>query len=149
MRQISILIVSFFIVLFIGFSLAVADSYNSEVHQAQKALREFGYNPGKPDGLWGKATQRAIKRFQRDMGIPVTGQLDEQTKVRLGLVLPERGIRVKAHVSSAHPINPSGTEVTGNRWLFVIGIDTYIHWPPLNTAVSDAKSLKDVLISHY
>ena len=149
MRQISILIVSFFIVLFIGFSLAVADSYNSEVHQAQKALREFGYNPGKPDGLWGKATQRAIKRFQRDMGIPVTGQLDEQTKVRLGLVLPERGIRVKAHVSSAHPINPSGTEVTGNRWLFVIGIDTYIHWPPLNTAVSDAKSLKDVLISRY
>jgi formylglycine-generating enzyme required for sulfatase activity len=50
---------------------------------------------------------------------------------------------------TARPINPSGTEVTGNQWLFVIGIDTYIHWPPLNTAVSDAKSLKDVLISHY
>jgi len=47
------------------------------------------------------------------------------------------------------PRSPSGAEVTGNQWLFVIGIDTYIHWPRLNTAVNDAKSLKDVLLSRY
>jgi len=47
------------------------------------------------------------------------------------------------------PISPTGTEVTGDQWLFVIGIDTYIHWPRLKTAVSDAQSVKDVLLSRY
>ena len=29
------------------------------------------------------------------------------------------------------PVSPSGQEVKGNQWLFVIGIDTYIDWPRL------------------
>ena len=53
-----------------------------------------------------------------------------------------RGIAVK-------PVSPSGAKVKGNQWLFVIGIDTYINWPRLNTAVSDAKSVRDVLLSRY
>lgn len=53
-----------------------------------------------------------------------------------------RGIAVK-------PVSPSGAKVKGDQWLFVIGIDTYIHWPRLNTAVSDAKSVRDVLLSRY
>jgi uncharacterized caspase-like protein len=53
-----------------------------------------------------------------------------------------RGIAVK-------PVSPSGAKVKGNQWLFVIGIDTYFHWPRLNTAVSDAKSVRDVLLSRY
>ena len=54
----------------------------------------------------------------------------------------DRGISVR-------PISPSGTEVKGNQWLFVIGIDTYINWPRMETAVNDAKSIKDVLLSRY
>jgi len=50
---------------------------------------------------------------------------------------------------SVRPISPSGVEVKGNQWLFVIGIDTYIKWPRLKTAVNDAKSLKNVLLSKY
>jgi len=53
-----------------------------------------------------------------------------------------RGIAVK-------PVSPSGAKVKGNQWLFVIGIDTYINWPRLKTAVSDAKSVRDVLLSRY
>jgi len=53
-----------------------------------------------------------------------------------------RGLRIK-------PISPIGQEVTGNQWLFVIGIDIYVKWPRLKTAVSDAKSLKKVLLSRY
>jgi len=53
-----------------------------------------------------------------------------------------RGIAVR-------PISPSGKEVTGDQWLFVIGIDTYIHWPSLKSPVNDAKALKDVLFSRY
>ena len=54
----------------------------------------------------------------------------------------DRGIGVR-------PISPSGSEVVGNQWLFVIGINTYIKWPPLKTAVNDAKAVKDVLLSRY
>ena len=54
----------------------------------------------------------------------------------------DRGVGVR-------PISPSGSEVIGNQWLFVIGIDTYIKWPPLKTAVNDAKAVKDVLLSRY
>jgi len=50
---------------------------------------------------------------------------------------------------SIRPTSPSGAEVTGNQWLFVIGIDTYLNWPRLNTAVSDAKSIRNVLLSDY
>ena len=50
---------------------------------------------------------------------------------------------------SVRPVSPSGAKVTGDQWLFVIGIDTYIHWPRLKTAVNDAKSVKDVLLSRY
>ena len=55
----------------------------------------------------------------------------------------------KQRAISVRPVSPSGGEVTGNQWLFVIGIDTYIHWPRLNTAVNDAKAIKDVLLSRY
>jgi hypothetical protein len=54
----------------------------------------------------------------------------------------DRGLSVK-------PISPSGAEVSGDQWLFVIGIDTYIKWPRLETAVNDAKSIKNVLLSCY
>ena len=50
---------------------------------------------------------------------------------------------------AVRPISPTGAEVTGDQWLFVIGIDTYIHWPRLKTAVNDAKAVKNVLLSRY
>ena len=55
----------------------------------------------------------------------------------------------KQRAISVRPVSPAGGEVTGSQWLFVIGIDTYIHWPRLNTAVNDAKAVKDVLLSRY
>lgn len=55
----------------------------------------------------------------------------------------------KAQAIAVRPVSPSGRQVTGDQWLFVIGIDTYIEWPRLNTAVNDARSVKDVLLSLY
>ena len=50
---------------------------------------------------------------------------------------------------SFSPRSPSGEEVKGNQWLFVIGINSYINWPRLKTAVNDAKAVKDVLLERY
>lgn len=46
-------------------------------------------------------------------------------------------------------VSPSGQTVAGDNWLFVIGINKYETWPRLKTAVSDAKSLKSVLLDRY
>ena len=53
-----------------------------------------------------------------------------------------RGISVKSELSD-------GLQLTGNQWLFVIGIDTYIEWPRLKTAANDARSVKNALLSRY
>lgn len=47
------------------------------------------------------------------------------------------------------PTAPTGEPVKGYQWLFVIGINTYLDWPRLQTAVNDAKSLRDVLLERY
>jgi len=56
-----------------------------EVYQAQKTLKGLGYDPGPLDGLWGEATKKSIKKFQQETQLPVTGNLDELTKKRLGI----------------------------------------------------------------
>ncbi len=47
------------------------------------------------------------------------------------------------------PLSPIGHKISGNQWLFVIGIGTYIDWPRLSTAVNDARAVKDTLLQRY
>jgi len=41
----------------------------------QRRLRSLGYEPGPIDGLLGDATREAIKKFQRDNDLDVTGEI--------------------------------------------------------------------------
>ena len=52
---------------------------------AQQALTTLGYNLGEPDGKAGAATTSALKRFQTDRHLPVTGKLDVITLAVLGV----------------------------------------------------------------
>ena len=63
--------------------IGTADASDQTIYEAQKKLEELGYEPGKPDGIMGKKTVIAIKLFQEDSGLPVTGRLDAQTKAML------------------------------------------------------------------
>ena len=56
--------------------LAVADS---TVQQAQEELKAQGYYIGQIDGDKNADTIAAIRRFQIRNGLPVTGELDQQT----------------------------------------------------------------------
>jgi len=112
-------------------SISPAAEYDSIIYQAQKVLKARGYDPGKPDGLWGKATERAVKYFQIDNNLPVSGKLDEQTKAKLGIVSTERGLKLSQPVGE-------------KRLALVIGNSAY-KTAPLRNPVNDAKDMSNAL----
>ncbi len=69
--------------------------YNATVHQAQKRLKELGYDPGRIDGVWGKQTENAIEKFQNDNSLSMTGRIDSVTKNKLGLISAESSVLEK------------------------------------------------------
>src|SRR5205807_7025828 len=75
------------------------------VRLAQEALERAGYEIGVPDGQLGPRTIAAIKRFQTDRYLAVTGQLDETTIAALG-VTNRAAATAAEHVSTlSDPIN--------------------------------------------
>lgn len=56
-----------------------------QVGQAQEALRRLGYYKGNIDGLSGPGMRSALRAYQVDRGLPVTGRLDENTFQALGM----------------------------------------------------------------
>jgi hypothetical protein len=52
---------------------------DSNVVTVQRALTSLGYYHGPVDGVVGPATEKAIRWFQTENKLPVTGQIDSQT----------------------------------------------------------------------
>jgi peptidoglycan hydrolase-like protein with peptidoglycan-binding domain len=65
----------------------------AHVTAIQQALIDIGYNMPVygADGGYGKETVAAVKRFQRDFGLPMTGRVDRRTLEALGRVAPPPG----------------------------------------------------------
>ena len=53
------------------------------VREAQSVLRDLGYHPGPIDGVFSPRTRLALERYQIAERLPVTGQLDAETLLRL------------------------------------------------------------------
>jgi peptidoglycan hydrolase-like protein with peptidoglycan-binding domain len=58
-------------------SEAPLDLSADDVRAIQEALQQRGYEPGDADGLWGERSQAAMREFQEDEGLPVSGNIDE------------------------------------------------------------------------
>jgi ankyrin repeat protein len=111
--------IAILLIIFIaGISLTGGAEISSPtVYQVQKKLKELGYDPGSPDGIRGKKTTSAIKRFQLDNGLSATGQLDAQTRAKLFLKKPasqvsfieaikkDDSITVKALIAAGADVN--------------------------------------------
>ncbi|MCY1022132.1 peptidoglycan-binding domain-containing protein [Pyxidicoccus sp. MSG2] len=52
---------------------------NDTVRGLQDRLRSAGFNPGKTDGKFGPATERAVRDFQRAMGLKADGVVGRRT----------------------------------------------------------------------
>src|ERR1051325_9729671 len=88
-----------------GERIVVAPKVSDEVvRKAQEALDRAGYEIGTPDGHLGPRTVAALKRFQSDRYLPVTGDIDEATIGALGL--GSAAASALAHVLSlTEPVN--------------------------------------------
>ena len=56
-----------------------------EVKSAQEALKAKGYNAGASDGVMGPRTRAALRNFQKAERLRATGQLDAETRSKLGV----------------------------------------------------------------
>ncbi len=50
----------------------------SEIREVQLNLATLGYKPGPADGILGSRTRSAIEAFQRDQGLPATGEVSNE-----------------------------------------------------------------------
>jgi hypothetical protein len=64
------------------------------VRQAQSALQDAGFEPGRIDGVMGPKTESALRQFQAAQGLPQTGRLDATTQKQLmAAYMPESNSR--------------------------------------------------------
>ncbi len=60
-----------------------AITLGAELRKVQVALNQIGYGPLAVDGQASRSTGDAIRRFQLDNGLPVTGELNDRVVARL------------------------------------------------------------------
>lgn len=65
--------------------LCETNTTSNVVHKLQNTLQELGYNPGEPDGIIGKQTMKAVKRYQQEKELAV-GQITIETLKSLDII---------------------------------------------------------------
>lgn len=80
------------------------------IKQVQQLLDYLGYDPGAVDGVDGRQTQAAVRRFQGAEGLTVDGIAGEQTQIRLkDAVWQDRFAKDNTVPSSGQPPDKTGT----------------------------------------
>lgn len=62
-------------------------SKGDEVAAVQKRLKQWGYYDGAVDGVFGAATERAVRLFQKKNGLQVDGVIGPKTAAAIGITL--------------------------------------------------------------
>jgi len=71
-------------------SMAQAQYPRGAVAAVQERLIQRGYHPGVVDGVWGRKTSGALRRYQLDHRLPATGQLNTPTARSLDIPLQRK-----------------------------------------------------------
>jgi peptidoglycan hydrolase-like protein with peptidoglycan-binding domain len=79
------------------------DDERRRIYEVQRRLQMAGVNPGALDGIWGPNTQNAVRAFQQQAGLPVTGVADDAFNGALTNYLIQRQQTGQA------PMAPTGT----------------------------------------
>ncbi len=86
---------------------------DTTIRRAQDVLNRLGYRVGVPDGRAGAQTLLALKRFQADRSLPVTGKLDDITLAALGIPRGEA--------------SPEATERAASSLILTDSINALVH----------------------
>jgi peptidoglycan hydrolase-like protein with peptidoglycan-binding domain len=88
---------------------AAQELSTNDMKLVQQRLREKGYDPGTINGTADETTRAAIRKFQQDQGVPVTGTIDERTANQLGFQYSKNPVnRGAASDQPAPSERPSG-----------------------------------------
>ena len=75
----------------------------SDMQKVEEALRAKGYQVGKIDGVADDDARKAIRSFQQDNGMPITGVVDQRTADRLGVKLSAKAGKSQDRSTSGMP----------------------------------------------
>lgn len=89
MKKLICLVLAIMLALSAVSALAAEYTDKDTVKKVQQALNDAGYDCGTPDGAAGKKTKAAITSYQTDKGLTVTGIIDDELLVALGLTEAE------------------------------------------------------------
>ena len=82
-------------------------STGTEVEEIQRVLKEWGLFKGEITGYFGTATENALRQYQKNNGLEVTGVADEATLKKMGITIgdipnaTEANINLLARIISA------------------------------------------------
>jgi peptidoglycan hydrolase-like protein with peptidoglycan-binding domain len=75
----------------------------NDMRKVEEALRAKGYQVGKIDGVADDDARKAIRSFQQDNGMPITGMVDQRTADRLGVRLSAKAGKSQDRSTSGMP----------------------------------------------
>jgi peptidoglycan hydrolase-like protein with peptidoglycan-binding domain len=73
----------------------------ADIQQVQARLQAMGLDPGPLDGTWGPQTEAALRAYQQQRGLPMSGQPDDAT--RQALLATSGGPEAVQAAQTPHP----------------------------------------------
>lgn len=86
-----------------------------DVYNLQLRLVEFGYNTGRPDGVFGPLTDESVRHFQRDRGLTEDGVFGTDTHRELQRMRPMVTGGRPNYLREYHALRQSGPKLRGKR----------------------------------
>jgi N-acetylmuramoyl-L-alanine amidase len=86
-----------------------------DVRSLQSALNLIGFDAGREDGIFGERTDRALREFQRNVGLPPDGILGATTVQALGRLRPVGSGPGRATVREAEALRRLSASLQGAR----------------------------------
>lgn len=116
----------------------VQAAYSKEtIYSVQEALNNNGYKCGTPDGIIGKKTKAAIKEYQKDNDLKVTGSINKTLLKLLGIT------ETKASASSSSTKKESTVYVTRTGSKYHRSSCRYLRQSKISISLSEAKKYYD------
>jgi len=115
----------------------VQAAYNKEtIYDVQEALNDAGYDCGTPDGISGKNTKAAIKKYQKDNDLKVTGKINKTLLKSLGITVTKSTTTSTTKVDTTVYVTRTGAKYhrSGCR---------YLRQSKISISLSDAKKSYD------